>query len=127
MNPADPPAPAPRDNPVDETEVAATLPLQPKPLDSKVRALAYPGNPGCPGHIATMVVRTWAIGDTLRCNLCAVCTANHERGTCSVLVDQAVSRSSAPLFSTRELSRFSVIVDGNGHALPNGAIVSAGR
>jgi hypothetical protein len=82
------------------------LPIQPSPVASEVRSLPFPG-----GHVATMVRRAWKLGDTFVCRLCEQCTANHDRGTCSVLVDRDVAQGSAATFSTRGLSAFGLAAD----------------
>jgi hypothetical protein len=86
------------------------LPIQPSPVASEVRSLPFQN-----GQVATMVRRTWRHGDTLSCRLCEACTANHDRATCSILIDQAVDPSSAALFSTRLLTPFGR-VEAHGHA-----------
>ena len=88
MSSADPPAQG------NETERAATLPLQPRPIETDVTH-TYAN-----GIWVTGIMRSWKAGDSDRCRLCPRdrCTAAG-RDRCLVAVDDFVSRESAALLS----------------------------
>ena len=73
-----------------------TLSIQPEPLE-----LIDSYIPGPWGGV-TAVTRFWRPGDTLRCRLCPLCTASHNRASCQVQVRGRVAAADLPLLSLHD-------------------------
>lgn len=77
------------------------IPFRPQPLPVQyfVGTMYFPIGAAC-----TAITRVWTIGETYHCRLCEMCSADHRRGVCQIMVSGAIDGSSVPLFSTVGLS-----------------------
>lgn len=90
--------PAPRDEDARDIEAPSTIPIQPRPLRTRVVHLRIAG------AVVTGIMRHWKSGDSGpmgRCKLCPTCLA-YDDG-CLTVVGEHVLKESSPLFSGRGL------------------------
>jgi hypothetical protein len=74
------------------------IPIQPVPIQWFLSSI------DCNGVQASALARVWRKGDTLRCQLCPVCTADHRLGVCMLLARGIeIGPESAPLFTSHGL------------------------
>lgn len=77
----------------------ASIPLQPRPTDTKVCHLPVPG-----GYV-TAIRRKWPKDAVGQCRLCQLCTAYNGGRECLVQFEAYIPEADAPLFSDAGFER----------------------